>query len=242
MKRIKLVMAAALLAVSSLTQASAPLDFNEKDVLEALKRSYVVHNSDLMFLDVNGEVYMGTTNGRFLFRPRTGAIYDLWYKRRIESVSDLPDVNRLHIDKLPFNVEALNVVSMGKMGAKKVYIWLDPAGPANKKLFEQMQPLLDSYEFKLIIAPSSYGNSQAFTEALACNDNPEQARAALLTQDMTSLRPSQNASCRTKVLVQTATLTSVLRLTQLPTIISPDGEISVGVPEDLIKTIQGQTQ
>src|SRR5690554_6884098 len=194
MKRIKSAVVAALLAASALTQASVPFDLDEQGVKDALKRTYQVHNSDLLFLDVNGEVYMATTNGRFLFRPKTGAIYDLWYKRRIESVSDLPDVNRLHMDKLPFNVDALNVISMGKKGAKKVHVWLDPAGPANKKLFDQMQPLLDTYEFKFIVVPSAFGNSQEFTEALACNDNPEQARAALLTQDLTGLKPSQNAS------------------------------------------------
>lgn len=239
MKKLKSKLAAFVITCAAALPVCADIstEINLDNVKKAMEKVYRPFNSDMMFLDVNGEVFIASDNARFLIRPKTGVVYDLWYKTKVETTTDLQEIPRIHIDKLSMNVDTLNVYRYGDPSKPKVHVFIDPIGPVNRMLFEQVDQLKNEFYFKFIVVPGMDKLSVEATEKLACLEDVELGIQSLKSQDYSKIQPSQNVSCKRKVMVQTSTFASVLKIRNLPTIISPRGDIKValkgGLPEFL---------
>lgn len=182
----------------------------------------------------NGQIRFLSENGRFVI---TGQIYDLWYQKPLDTLTEMQDVAlRIDLKQMGLDVDALNTVSLGQ-GTKEVVVFLDPRCSHCHALINDAKALATEYTFKLIAIPALGAESNRLAKAMSCAKDPQQALNALMDDTLSTL-PIQDP-CDPKKYEQTLLIAQLLGIEGVPFAISPDGRVSRGRPTNLEAWLEG---
>lgn len=192
--------------------------------------------SGMSAVESDGQILYVSDNGRFVL---TGQMYDLWYKSPIDSMRQVRDVaTRIDMERMGFEPGALNTVTMGS-GDKEVVMFTDPLCEHCHALAHEAKAFTDEYTFNFIVVPALGDESNHLAKRVACAADERQALDALLNGTLETLPTRED--CDFETYDMTLLAAQVMEVDGVPFLISDDGRVSRGRPQDFADWLGGES-
>ena len=212
---------------SAATGAIAEMQRLDISSLQAIEPA---NGGDLIFL---------SQNGRYALK---GELWDIWAKKRLKTIDDVRDA-QTHVDLAGLKVGwgDLKPFHIGT-GSKVVRVFLDPNCPYCHALLLQMGPYLKAhtdFSFDVFVVPLLGEDSQKKDRLLSCAVDPQAALDALVThQGYDTL--AQVDKCDLAPAQRRFITAHMLGVEGVPYLVSADGRIHEGIPDDLAAFLGGR--
>ncbi|MCF8030675.1 MAG: hypothetical protein K9K39_07250 [Desulfohalobiaceae bacterium] len=179
-----------------------------------------------------GNTYFISKDGRYIFQ---GRLYDVWNGEEIDSAKELERFSdRVDLDHLGVRKEKLFSLNLGS-GEKEVHVFVDPRCHHCRELVKHIRDsgeLRESYVFRVVISPISSKQSRNRARKLrqVAQRNATRALDAFVdnTDPDIELKDKSYPELEYNIL-----LAKALSIESVPFLVSPDGRIRTGRPEDL---------
>ncbi|TAG49799.1 MAG: DsbC family protein [Betaproteobacteria bacterium] len=225
-----LIVSAALMSTIAFSNDVARI----QDAMRGIESMRRLPGSNMQLVQAAGNTFLMTENGRFAVVQ--GRLYDVWHNVEIKSVSDLDRVAaKLDLSRMKLDFNELATLTFGT-GKRLVTAFIDPRCEHCATLLAQANSLTSEYQFRLVLLPLLGEQSVAEAKQLLCA--PSGAVAALVAKRVASL-PKPPNDCALAKLQKTIITARILGIESVPTVISPDGIVSRGVPESLSQFLKG---
>lgn len=198
---------------------------------------FVVPTNGLIALDVNGNLNVMTSNGRFVVK---GYLYDTWAKKPLNNMADLAKyASIIPLNDLHLNVADLQPAVWGS-GPEKVMIFTDPNCQYCHEVLSQLADLDPNKYTVSVISIGALGPASVKrNRELYCASDRYRADRAIISGDTTTAF-EQVKNCDNSAMVRRNITAQVLGVSMVPFIIRNDGHFSVGKPPQGLKAyLQG---
>lgn len=242
MKLKKCFLAATLLASfvsNAFAGTGSPTDtvFTENALKAAPKNSaapkrFVVPTNGLIALDIDGNLNIMTSNGRFVLK---GYIYDTWAKKPLEKFDDVTKyASIIPLKELNLNIADLQPAVWGS-GPEKVMVFSDPNCPYCHAVLKELADLDPKKYTVSVISLGALGeDSKKRNQEFYCASDRYRADRAIISGDKTT-KFEQVKDCDQTAMIRRNITAQVLGVSMLPFIIRDDGHFSIGKPAQGLK-------
>jgi hypothetical protein len=204
-------------------QSADPQVTQIRDAMRILKQSEMLPGTGFRIIDLpNGSTFLATVNGRYVIR--NPVVDDMWSGKTIRNIDDMHKSRQIKFENLGFKFSELNAYPYGK-GKQQAAVFVDPeALPDN--LFGELAKLTGTYTFQVVPMPQSKQGYQRAMDLLCAKDGAKR----LQTGNYTKL---PTATCKSDKVARNLVIKQVFSLNRMPAFISPAGDVSFGMPDDL---------
>lgn len=208
---------------------------NASNNIPSVEKSADLPIDSLKAVQVNGEVFFMSKNGRYVFQ---GQLTDSWSKKTLDTIDEI-EYSTKHIDVERFGlpIKDMNVITFGN-GPETVYSFVDPQCGYCKSFVKEAKEKLEEYTFKLIVVPALGEKSNKLSKSLYCASDKSKSLEAFMADDLSNLQ--QKDACDSKYYDLTLTFAQLVGVNAVPFMIAPDGRYKAGAGKDVWKWISNE--
>lgn len=198
----------------------------------ATPKRFVVPTNGLIALDIDGNLNVMTSNGRFVLK---GYLYDTWAKKPLEKIDDVTKyASIIPLKELNLNIADLQPAVWGS-GPEKVMIFTDPNCPYCHEVLKQLADLDPKRYTVSVVSLGALGeDSKKRNQELYCASDRYRADRAIISGDRTT-KFEQVKNCDQNAMIRRNITAQVLGVSLVPFIIRNDGHYSIGQPSQGLK-------
>ena len=187
---------------------------------------------------VGDKMMLVSENGRFAvvgnFR-----LLDVWNAKEVKTLADGDDLDRMDLKRIGIKDGDLAQFLYGS-GPKHVHVFLDPWCQHCHDLVAQMEPLLKTHTFHLVLTPVLGEKSVATVKKLACLADKGKALEALLAQRYDGL--PEAGPCDLTALQKTLMATRLMGIDGVPYLILPSTKTRRGGTRELKALLEADAE
>lgn len=201
-----------------------------------VEKSTEIPLDSLKAVQVNGEVFFMSKNGRYVFQ---GQLTDSWSKVTLDTIEEIEySTKHINVERFGLPIDSMNVITFGN-GPKTVYSFVDPQCGFCKKFVTEAQTKAGEYTFKLIVVPALGKESNRQSKSLFCAKEKSNALDAFMNNGLGNL-PQKN-KCDAKYYDLTLTFAQLVGVNAVPYMIAPDGRYKAGAEKGIWKWIENES-
>ena len=199
--------------------------------LGAMKDSHPLPVGKMLYAETDrGEKTIVSLDGRFVILGDF-KIVDMWRAKEVTGVEGVKQLHRTPLVKIKEDLDKMAWFTFGN-GKEEAFIFTDFSSRYNGELFPQITPeLLSNYKFYVVYAPlTSDKLAVPINRSIFCSvspnssykvaiDNASKPKAMIEKLTEIGLKPD----CTSKKLVNSAAITNILGVTNVPTVINSHG-------------------
>jgi hypothetical protein len=198
----------------------------------ATKPTYLPKGSSVvMFSKQGSDTLVVADNPRWVVK---GELYDMWQNKKIANLSELELASKLiPLDSIKIDMNNLFHISTNTDKDLELVVFLDPFKDTTPKDLETILRYADGYKLKFVLFTKdkqALDVKRLFTLACDMNGLPTNKKLALIMNHASRVG---DIACEQEKVVGSYGATSVLSVTQSPTLVSSSYIYSEGFPKNL---------
>lgn len=206
---------------------------NADQTVPNVEKSTEIPLGSLKAVQVNGEVFFMSKNGRYVFQ---GQLTDSWSKVTLDTIEEVEySTKHINVERFGLPIDSMNVITFGT-GPKTVYSFVDPQCGYCKKFVAEAKSKVSEYTFKLIVVPALGKESNLQSKSLFCAKDKSDALNAFMNDGLGDL--AQKTACDSKYYDLTLTFAQLVGVNAVPYMIAPDGRYKAGADKGIWQWIE----
>ncbi|MFA0108475.1 hypothetical protein AB4380_00755 [Vibrio breoganii] len=221
-----------LLIVTPASTASETANEQIKAAIKvASKPKKLLHSNAVIVFGNAGEAVVVSDNPRWVVK---GQLFDMWSNVEVKSELQLTQLEqKLPLDKISVNTTDVFDFVVNPLKPQTVTVFIDPFHPNTPNTVSVLSRFATDYRLRFILTPMTPENVKPFLTLNCAELNTDSQ--ALVTKLINKEFRESPTKCDQARAMNSYGLSGFLQITQSPTLVAPNDELSVGMPNQVMK-------